>query len=498
MAILKKYFPLFTFLFFACILVGSIIFYAPSWSLVDDSGMLENAKFVWSGGNFLGNLWQLILDGTKWGIFRPVFFIWTALVYHIFRDTPVLMYVGMAIFNLVTLLLWGFILHRLWSNGKEDIFRDIFLYPLTFFIFTPFWNIFMYISMQQKFILFFSALAIYLFYKGCAKERKIYFVFSVLAILLSALNHPEGIFLNLAMLLLSLGLFWLTRKSCYIFNFALNLILFFSYSFLTFTVQLKGSYTSNYGNNLHKLGASLLAAPALIKIITFFAIFYFCFLAIAVIKHKNKFSPIFLFFPLGFICFTAVLIPWGFPNYHLSVLSPFIMGMFFPFYSFLNSRSLILKNLTNLFLLVLVFLVLFLIWIPRISKMSDIRKTMQFITSSEKKQSASIYFMPASCNEACVTVGYITKTKTIYLNDSLLSSDRLIATTDNFIIFRDECPRVYFEGVEESREVYKNNTWKIFQVNKKEGIKKDFKAFFPENSLERIKTFLRDYNVKRN
>lgn len=492
MAILKKYFPVFIFLLFACILIGTIIFYAPSWSLVDDSTMLENAKFVWLGGNFLGNLWQLILDGTKWGIFRPVFFIWTVLVYHIFRNTPLLLYVGMAIFNLIILLLWGFILHRTWLNEEKNIFRDIFLYPLTFFIFTPFWNTFMYISMQQKFIIFFSALAIYFFYKGYTKEKKIYFVFSVLAILLSSLNHAEGIFLNLAMLLLSLGLILLTKKGSVIFSFVLNFILFFSYLFLTLTVQLKGSYTSNYRNNLHNLGTSFLAVPALIKIMTFLAIFYFCFLVIAVIKHKNKFSPIFLLFPLGFICFVVVLIPWGFPNYHLSVLSPFIMGILFPFYSFLNSRSLILRILTNSFLLVIVFLVLSFIWIPRISKMSDIRKTEQFIVIFEKKQSSSIYFMPSSCNEACNTLGYITKTKTIYLSDSLLSSDRLIATADNFIIFRDECPRAYFEGVEESKEIYKNNTWKIFQVNKKDGIKKDFKAYFPENSIEKIKTFLRN------
>ena len=486
-----EYLSVFTFLSVAIFLVGTTIFYAPSWGLVDDSWLLENAKSVWSGGNFFGNLWQIILDGTKWGMFRPVFFTWNALVYHIFRSTPLLIYLGMAIFNLTTLLLWGFILNKIWLNEEKNMIRDIFLYPLTFFIFTPFWNTFMYISMQQKFIIFFSALAVYFFYKGYTREKKIYFVLSVFAILLGTLTHAEGIFLNLAMLLLSLVLLFLTKKNNFIFSFVLNFILFLSYLFFTVAVQLKGSYTSKYGNSLNNLVVNFLVAPALIKILFFLAIFYFCFLCILIIRKRNKFSPVFLVLPLGFICFIAVLVPWGFPNYHLSALSPFIMGMFFPLYSFLNSRSSILKKITNSALLVIVFLALFFIWIPRISKISDIKKTEEFIIEFEKKQNTSTYFMTSPCAEACNGIGYFTKAKTIYLSDSSLSSNSLTGSANNFVIFRDECPRVYFDGVQESKEIFKNNTWKIFQVNEKKGINKEFNVYFPENPVEKIKNLLK-------
>lgn len=491
MTILRKYLPAFAFLSFAIFLVGTIIFYAPSWGLVDDSSLLDGAKFVWSGGNFFGNLWQLILDGTKWGMFRPVFFTWNAMVYHIFRSTPLLIYLGMAIFNLTTLLLWGFILNKIWLNEEKNKLRDIFLYPLIFFIFTPFWNTFMYISMQQKFIIFFSALAVYFFYKGFTREKKIYFVLSVFAILLSTFTHAEGIFLNLAMLLLSLILFFLIKKNIFIFSFILNSILFISYLFFTVAVQLRGSYTSRYGTNLNNLAVNFMAAPALLKILAVASIFYSCFLYILILKKKNKFSPVFLVLPLGFICFIAVLVPWGFPNYHLSALSPFIMGMFFPLYAFFNSRSSILKKITNSSLLVIVFLALFFIWIPRISKIKDIKKTEDFIIEFEKTQNASTYFMTSPCGEACIGIGYFTKAKTIYLIDSLLSRNRLTGSANNFVIFRDECPRVHFDGVQESKEIYKNNTWKILQVNEKEGINKEFAVNFPENPVEKIKNFLK-------
>lgn len=489
----KRMFPLAMFILFSLLIIGSLLFYSPSWGLVDDSANLTFAKFAWSGGNFFGNWWRVILEGTGIGMFRPVYYTWVIFVYHIFKSKPLLVYLGMAIFNLATLLLWGFILNRIWPNEEKNKYLNIFLYPLIFFIFTPFWNNFMYISLQQKFIIFFSALAIYLFYIGYTKERKIYFVFSVLAILLSILTHPEGIFLNLAMLLVSLVLFFLTKKNNCIFNFILNFILFIFYLVLTVTIQLKGSYTSKYGNNLNpgSLAVNFLTAPALIKILTFLAVFYFCFLVVVITKNKNKFSPVFLIFPLSCISFIAVLTPWGFPNYHLSVLTPFIMGMFFPFYSFMNSRSLLLKILANSFLLVVILLVLFFIWFPRISKISDIKRTEQFIMDFQNGHSKSIYFMASPCMEACAALGEFTKIKTTYLNDSLLSSDKLIESTSNFIIFRDECPRVYFDGVQELKEIYNNNTWKIFSVNKKEGIKKEFKVYFPENPMEKIKTFLK-------
>jgi len=486
-----KYLSVFAFLSVGIFLTGTIIFYAPSWGLVDDSWLLENAKSVWSGGNSLGNLWQIISDGTRWGMFRPVFFTWNALVYHIFRNNPLLIYIGMAIFNLTVLLLWGFILNKIWLSEEKNRLRDIFLYPLTFFIFTPFWNTFMYISMQQKFIIFFSALAIYLFYKGYTREKKIFFVLSVFAILLGILTHAEGIFLNLAMLLLSLVLFLLTKKRNLIFCFVLNFVLFISYLFFTVAIQMKGSYTSRYGNNLNNLTLNFIAAPALVKILAVGSIFYFCSLYILILKKKNKFSPVIFVFPLGFICLFAVLLPWGFPNYHLSALTPFIVGMFFPLYSFLNSRSPVLKKIINSSLLLIVFLTLFFIWMPRISKISDIKKTEDFIIEFEKGQKTSTYFMTSPCAEACNGIGYFTKANTIYLSDSLLSESRLTGSANNFVIFRDECPRVSFDGVQESREIYKNNTWEILQVNAKKGSNKEFKVTFPENPVEKIKNFLK-------
>ena len=490
---LKKIFPLIIFTLFFMTVMGSLLFYAPGWGLMDDCRHLNHVELIWSGGNFFGNLWQLISIYTNVGEFIPVYFTWAALAYHIFRNAPLSLYLGIAVFNLMTLLLWGYTLNKVCPDTEKNRYMNIFLYPLTFSIFTPFWNNFMYISTQQKFIIFFSAIAVYLFYLACAKERKIYFIFSTIAVLLGVLTHPEGIFLNLAMLLLSLVLLLIIRKKIYIFSFVINFILFFAYLFFTFTIQLKGSYASGYGNNLNleKLVFNFLAAPALIKIITFSAALYLCFLIITIIKGKNRFSPVFLIFPLSYMSFVAVLVPWGYPNYHLSVLSPFIMGMLFPVYSFLNSRSLSSKILVNSFLIIIVFVLLFTIWFPRISKISDIKKVEQFIVDLEKKGDSNVYFMAQPCMEACDSLGSFTKTKTIYLNDSLLSGEKLIKSSNNLMIFRDECPKVYFDGVQESKEIYRNDTWRIFQVEKKAGVKKEFEVYFSENIIEKIKTFLK-------
>ena len=351
----------------------------------------------------------------------------------------------------------------------------------------------MYISPQTKFIISFSALTIYLFYMGYAKEKKIYFVLSVAAILLSVLSHPEGIFLNLAMLLLCPALFFLTRKRICIFNFILNLILFIPYLIFTVMVQLKGSYTSKYGSSLNflSLAINFSTAPFVIRILALFSVLYFIFLVILILKKKNKFSPVFLVFPLGLMCFIGVLAPWGFPNYHLSVLTPFVMGMLFPVYSALNSKSPKIRIFVNSSMLILVLLVLFFICFLRISKMSDIKKTEQFIVGLEKQGKGNVYFMAAPCMEACEALNYFTAAKTIYLSDSVLTGAKLNEPGGNFMIFRDECPAVYLEGAKESQEVYKNRSWRIFSLNKEKGAAKKLKVDFQENAVEKIKSFLR-------
>jgi hypothetical protein len=351
----------------------------------------------------------------------------------------------------------------------------------------------MYISLQTKFIIFFSALAIYLFYTGYVKEKKIYFVLSVTAILLSVLSHPEGIFLNLAMLLLCPFLFFITKKRNCIFNFILNLILFIPYLIFTVTIQLKGSYTSRYSSSLNfdAYVTNFSQAPLLIKILTFASVCYLIFLVILILKKKNKFSPVFLVFPLGLVCFVGVLTPWGFPNYHLSILTPFVMGMFFPVYSVLNSKSRKIKILINTLMLMLVLIILFFVCFLRISKIRDIKETEQFIVNFEKSGKKNTYFMGNPCMEACDMLGIFTKTKTVYLNNAVLAAGRLDEAGGNFIIFRDECPTVYLDGVKESQEVYKNRSWRIFSLNRADGVHKRFKANFPENAIEKIKSFLK-------
>jgi len=490
---LKKLSPIVIFVLFSLLIIGSVVFYGPSWGLMDDHHMLKSAQDVWLRGDALENLGRVIVSDLKWGMFRPVFYTWAMTVYRVFADAPLMIYLGIAIFNLATLLLWGFIFNKIWLNQKKNSLSDIFLYPLTFFIFTPYWNNFMYISMQQKFVLFFSALAVYFFYQGYVKERKTYFVLSVSAILLSTLSHGEGIFLNLTMLFLSLGLFFITKKAQLLFSFFLNLVLATAYLFFTIFVQFKGTYTAKYANsfNINKFVVNFSSASLLLRMLTLLAIFYLCFLIIRIATRRNRFTPIFLIFPLGFICYIAILTPWGFPSYHLSVLTPFIMGMFFPLYSFLNSKSYILKILTDSFIFVLALLTLFYIWIPRISKISDIKKMEQFIVDFEADKKANVYFMSQPCMEACKTLSAITKTEIIYLEDSLLSQDKLREPAGNFMIFRDECPSVNLKDVREMEEIYKNNTWRVFSVKKERGISKEFKVGFPENFVEKVKTFLK-------
>lgn len=490
---LNKFFPMVVFGTFFLLILGAFLFFSPSWGLMDDFQMLERVKYVWSGGNILSNLTQIIIDDFGWGMFRPVFWIWSMLIYHVLGKMPLLIYLSISVFNFSYILLWGLILHKTWATDEKNVYYNIFVFPLSFFIFTPFWNNFMYISPQTKFILFFSALATYFFYLGYTKNSKKYIILSVSAIILGVLSHPEGIFLSLVMLFSPLSIYLIKKKRILVFSFLLNLLFFIVYLFFTITVQLKGSYTSRYGDglNLSKFILNFLGAPVLIKLLFFIALFYICFLFIIIRKNKNKFSPVFLILPLSFICFIIILNPWGYPSYHLSVLTPFIMAMYFPVYNSLNAKYLVLKILNNTSLILLILLVLAFICFPRISKMSDIPKTKHFLINIEKEQSGNVYFMPSPCEEASVALGYFTKTKINYLSDNLLSGNKLSVPGDNFLIFRDECPSACLEGVRAVKEVYSNNTWKVFLIKKDPGFNEELNLLFHENIVERIKSYLK-------
>lgn len=493
----KRYIPILIFLLVLTLIVFATIYYSPSWGLMDDAQNLERASRVWNSNNFLKSLWS-ILEGDLfgWGMFRPVYYSWAVFTYHLFKNSPLLIYIIIAIFNMAVILLWGSVLHRIYKPRKENVFLEVFLFPLSFFIFLPFWNVFMYISSQQKFILFFSALALYFFERAYSKNKSAFLFISTFFVLLSVLSHPEGIYLTIVFIVFSLLdiLFFHYKKGISFISLLINTLLCLLYFVFSLKIQMKGEYTSRYASNLNLAGIinNFLGASIVIKVLVVFAVLMSIFSFVRITGRKNSFSPLFSTIPLGLLSYFAVLSPWGYPNYHLSVAAPYALGMGFPLYFWINKKSKINSFISNIFLILLVFISFFFIIIPRISKMAGIKKTEEFIMSFNLNNYGNKYFLPFSCMEATDALKYFTKANITYLADGILSDKILKDVPQNYLICRDECWRVSLIGVVVDKEIYQNKTWKIFHILKRQGNLKEFKANFSENFIGKVKTYLRN------
>lgn len=492
-----KYVPIIVFLMFLGVILGATFYYSPSWGLMDDRQNLCQIMKIWAPGFSLSNLWTLIKnDYWGCGVFRPIYYTWVAFVYYIFKEVPAVIYALIAIFNMLAALIWGTIFHSLFSRKKEEKLINVFIFPLSFFIFTPFWNIFMYISLQEKFVYFFSAVSLYFLKIGYDKNKFYPIFIATLSLFLGVLIKPTCIYLAVALCFFALLDVILLNYKKSVSHIILLIYTPLLALYYYFTVKSVRGYTSRYGDNLHldKLINSMLVAPMIVKFLVVCATVILIFMLIRILLRKNKFDPLGILIPLGFLCYVFIFLPWGFSNYLLSAATPYVLGMFFPVFIFLNRKSEVIKYLTNILLIFIVTIVFIFIIMPRISKMSDVEKVENFIKSFNQNNPSSVYFYPPPFYESAEAMRYFTNADIIYLANSILSKDMLKNCNCNYLIFRDEgiSTAILLKDARVNKEIYRNNTWRIIQLIREDGYNKEFRLDFPQSFIASFKSFVRD------
>jgi len=491
-----KFWPIVVYLLFCAFVIGAFIHYAPSWGLMDDSYNLGRAQTVFKGASVFTEIKKIIRsDLIGWGMFRPVYYTWAIFTYHIFRESPLAIYLLIALFNLLSFALWGYLLHFLFSGKKENRLLHIFLFPLIFSIFTPLWNIFIYISLQQKFIVTFSALAILYFFKAYAQKNKAYIFFSLLFVLLSIGTHPEGIFLVMAFIGCIVIDVVIKRRLSIIslINLVTYVFLFIAYFIFTLKVQMAGIYTARYkgGFNVSGILAGISGASIAVKGILGIAVIALVAAVLRALFKREIRLKASIVLPLGVISYILILAPWGFPNYHLSILAPFVMGIFFPLYMVMNKRSNALRNINNTLIIVLAFTACAYIAAPRIAKMGQIREVVQFLKKHRNANPESVYFTSPPLWEAGVALGHFSGAKVNYLRQGKLSYQDLHRTAGNYLIFSNESNALALDGVNIGRQIYANNTWRVFKVSGWGNYSSIFDVNFGRNFFQKLVVFLR-------
>jgi len=486
------------FILFILIVLGAYLYFQPAWSLMNDHQFLHHTASVWENNNIFQATLTYINDDGIGEKMRPLFSIYVLASYTIFAQHPLFL----QIFNFLALIalfpLWGIIYHKIFSTD-EKISKDVlFIYPLMFFLFTPFWNNFMYINIQEKFIFFFSSLASYCFVQSYQKRnQKQAYIFIILTFL-AILSKPTSIFLYVAVSAFAILDFTLFKKAKKIsWTYLGSSLVAIPFYFVLVKMVIKpGGVSHRYIDNFSVLAMvnKILQSSFVIHGLILFGIGFLIYSIM--IARKREGAYLWTFMPICLLSYLLVMAPYSFSNYFLAPLSPFIFGLFYPGYIFLKKvlEQSKLKLLPQSVILILVFLTLFQIIIPRISKIADVRKVAAEIAELKAKDSNSQFYFPPPFFESRDALKYFSGTDIRYLRGALLEN-RMIGGDHNYLIVRDACTNLQLRGVTLGSAVFDSNTFKIFEVLPSRNHNEKTNFSFPKTAIQELIHKLRRHEV---
>jgi hypothetical protein len=488
----NKWLPIGLFVSFFVAIAVTTFYYAPSWGLMDDYGMVTSAR------EFKAEPWKTEIVTKNFissGMLRPFFYTWVAIFYGIFEQWPTGFYVFIAACNMLAMVFWGVIFYHLFQVRREDRFWTIFFYPLTFFVFTPFWNIFNYLSLQEKMIVFFAPLAIYFFQKVYRQLTVRDIVLLYLCVFAGLMSKATFIYVPFVMLVYAVLdiLIFRYRPKTSLFFMLVNGVIFAAYTIYTLMFQLQATYTSKYKDGL-QTGAfltKLMHLPALIKVLMLIGIIGGLALFMFVLLKKKQERSLALIIYMGLVCYIALLSPWGFQSYLISALAPLALGALFPIYQWLNAKSGGVKLWVNALILVVLCLVFAGNIAPSISRMGDIAQTIEFL-SGRQGTPTDVYFMPPGYTETAYATGKFTGKTIHYCSEGTITAGMLEQQGKDYVILTDLFPSISLSGVKTQERIYANGTWEIFELVPQAGHEEKFNVAFKKTWLQQLKVKIRD------
>lgn len=488
----NKWFPVASFVFCLLVICGATFYYSPSWGLMDDDGFLEMAVTYWKNP---ANTEIVTRDFMAAGMYRPVVFVWATIFYKVFENWPAGFYMFIAVGNMAAMLLWGIVFCRFFNVRREDRYWSIFFFPLAFFVFTPFWNLFTYLSLQEKFIIFLAPLALYYFQNTYQTARPRDWIFLYFLLVLGMLSKATFIFVPAAIVAYAFLdlVFFRGRKAVSATHLMITGLSLVYYAFYTFTVQLKGDYTAKYKSGLTIGGiiGKILGTSVVAKVLLLTgAVGSLVFVIWALRKMNREYLfPCIIY--CGLVVYLMLLLPWGLHSYLLSAVGPLALGAFFPLYAWIIRKGGLWKIGINVLIAVAVCFVFVGNNIPSISRMGDIGRTIRFIKENNNERMGR-YFFPPPYQESALATGNYTKKDIVYCDDGFIRSGMLLPDGENYAVFADLFPSVELSGVELGDEVYANGTWKVFRVIRSDDHQGTVRIGFAKTLVQKLKVAIRD------
>lgn len=454
--------------------VGIIVVLAtsrPPWALMDDATNLGLAADWWESGRPLAGVWDRSLADLAAGRFRPVYFVWVATVYHFFAGSPLLAYLATALINFGAMLLWGAAFVALlqptprWEAGVR------FLLPAAFLLFPPHWNNFLWVSLQEKFVILFGGLALLAFARSEVVQAGHRWVFvGAVGFALGFFSKETALAIPAAVVaLLSLRLLGGNRASradrlWLMIGAAMTVAM----SAFVVTVLLRGSYTSRYSDGLgpSALVEGLAGLPRFVVVILLLSIGA---MAASVVRGPDgRWRPRRrAVLPLVLLLYTAMLLPWGYPTYLLSGMTPFVIGSLAVLGERISpllarrispARTSILPSVA---VTLLVAMMLILDSFPKMQWQRDMGEAKAFLSGDAI--GAGTFLFPPPFSEHAGTLAVFTEREIEYLSNRAIRVEDSDSGPTYLISYLDHTP-VMLEGVRLGEPVFANRTWTVRRV----------------------------------
>ncbi len=470
---------------FCVLILGAIISLRPGWGFMDDHTNLRIAREFWQDPSWQ-SLLGLITGDAGIGRFQPLYKLWIISAYKFGADAPWLLYFLTTLAGLLVLPLWGMILDKIFNEGRRSPFW-IWVYPLAFFIFIPFWNAFMYISIQEKFLYLFSAPAVFFFVRAYEETRWGDLGRAFLFCFLAVMSKETGIVLFLAFAAYAFfdATLFRRQRSLSWAAWAGNTAFFILYYF--FIQHLMSNYTAKYARNLSlsSLGDNFLTAPFYIKILAGLNLSILLWYFIRKFwdnKFEENGRTLFAWLSLLYI---FILLPWGFPTYLLPPLAVFAVSAAAPVFQaaerWPSGRWAPRAALVSLAYLIALFVI-----VPQIEKMADKRMVVHEINQLRSKAAGAEFFYPAPYPETAAALRAFSGARINYLSDSKLSAGLLTAPGPHYLLMNDECHPAALSDTAILKNIYRSSTWNIYEIGPKPGHQSYFKEYPAKNAFQNI------------
>jgi hypothetical protein len=407
-------------------------------------------------------LFQILRDYSSMngGYFRPLYAFFVYLTYGTFQHDPKLFYLFNLAFVLMALWPWTLLINR--HLAPESCAELTFTFVFLLFCATPLYNHITYLSLQEKFVIFFSGWSYYFFDRTLAKPM---------------ISGPHWWTAQAALIMMSvLGLWGKATYVAFIPWFAVALVaakglpvVRKGITLAVWCVFLSGMgyvllhnrsiYNSKYKTDIHGLLDRIHLLPP--------SVYFFLALAILtgmfLLLRKQKDAALWVW-PLSLLSYLFVMLPWGINTYYWGPAMPSACGCLVLLAEGClqrSSRHIVMasRGLLSISAL-LAAMAVFYIGIPRLARQSEIGSVVQWLSARLPNPKVTV-FVQEPCLEATGTLQYYAGGRQPF--QYLKRGQTPASTTPEWwLITRDECVMDAGHAPLFDHVVYELPHWKIY------------------------------------